>query len=105
MIQKLFCICSYCVPYVYFIPYMYGMFFCTIRIWLYRTGIYGGPIGRAMSLFSRNDLYATISSFCMTVANINAVVANIYVSVANFYVSSARGATCPRRPDLYLYHL
>ena len=62
--------------------------------------IYGGPIGRTMSLFSRNDLYATISSFFMTVANIDATVANIYALVANLYAGSARGATRPRRPDL-----
>ena len=34
------------------------------------TYTYGGPIGLAMRLFSRHDVYASITSFYAAVANI-----------------------------------
>ena len=39
--------------------------------------MYGGPIGRAMRLFLRDDLYATTHNFYATVANLDALVTTL----------------------------
>ena len=41
------------------------------------TQNYGGPIGCAMRLFLRNDLYATTPNFYATVAKLDALVTNL----------------------------